>query len=429
MKFRMIKNTPVEWMDLDNAAKIFPSNSGKQDTKVFRFSAELYEDVDSMVLQKALDETIKEFPVFRSTLRRGLFWYYLKDSKIKPKIKKENTPPCSSIYDADRYNLLFDVTYFNKRINLEVYHALTDGTGALHFLRILVYYYISIKYADEFNGKVPRPDYDASIYQRSEDSFKKYYRGGTQNMNFSEQRAYKIKGAKTGEYRIKVIEGVMSLKSMSDEAHKYNITLTVLLVALFLCAINKNAELSKKSRPVVLMVPVNLRRFFRSESARNFFCTINAGYNFNEDPDDLESVAAEVSRIFKKELTAENLAARMNRFTKIERNAFVRLTPLWFKDIVLKIAGRNQPKGITGSVSNIGRISMPDGFEKYVRLFDVFVSTDKLQMCVCSYCDNLVVSFSSAFKDTDIQKDFFRSIVNMGIDVSVVSNKTTMEEM
>lgn len=429
MSLDLVHDYSADWIALDNAAKIFPSNSSKKDTKVFRFAAELYENIDENILQKALDETIKEFPLFRSTLRRGVFWYYLKTSNIKPKVKKETNPPCSSIYDANRYNLLFEVTYFNKRINLEVYHAITDGTGALHFLQVLVYYYILIKYADDFEGEVPKPDYDASINQKSEDSFKKYYKRSDKNKAPAEQRAYKIRGTKIPEYRIKIIEGVMSLKDMLEKAREYDTTLTVLLVSLFLCAINKNAEVSKKRRPVVLMVPVNLRRFFRSESARNFFCTINAGYNFEKNPDKLTEVIKSVSDYFKKQLTAENLAMRMNRFTKIERNAFVRITPLWFKDIVLNIAGGMTSRESTGSISNIGRISMPDGFEKYIRLFDIFVSTEKIQMCVCSYNDNLVVSFSSAFKGTDIQKDFFRSIVNMGIDVSVSSSKTSREEM
>lgn len=429
MNLDLIHDYPAEWLALDNAAKIFPSNSSKKDTKVFRFAAELYDDIDAQILQSALDETIKEFPLFRSTLRRGVFWHYLKKSNIRPKVKKETNPPCSSIYDSNRYNLLFEVTYFNKRINLEVYHAITDGTGALHFLQVLVYYYILMKYADDFDGEVPKPDYDASINQKSEDSFKKYYKRSDKNKAPPEARAYRIKGAKTSENRIKVIEGVISLKAMLEAAHNYDTTLTALLVSLFLCAINKNAEISKKKRPIVLMVPVNLRRFFRSESARNFFCTINAGYNFERNPDNLTDVIKSVDEYFKKQLTAENLAVRMNRFTKIERNAFVRITPLWFKDIVLNIAGGITSRETTGSISNIGKIAMPDGFEKYIRLFDMFVSTEKIQMCVCSYNDNLVLSFSSAFKGTDIQKDFFRSIVDMGIDVSVVSNKLSREEL
>ena len=54
------------WKRLDNAAKIFPSNSNKRDTKVFRFACELQEAVQQETLQCALEETLKLFPLYRS---------------------------------------------------------------------------------------------------------------------------------------------------------------------------------------------------------------------------------------------------------------------------------------------------------------------------------------------------------------------------
>ena len=40
-----------KWYKLDNAAKIFPPNATRKDPKVFRFSCELYEDIDKKILQ------------------------------------------------------------------------------------------------------------------------------------------------------------------------------------------------------------------------------------------------------------------------------------------------------------------------------------------------------------------------------------------
>ena len=133
------------WRSLDNAAKIFPSASGGHDTNVFRFYCELNETVEHKYLQEALDKTIESFPIYRSVMKRGLFWYYLEDSTIKPVVEMENKYPCSKIYDKDVKKLLFRVTYYEKRINLEVYHVLTDGTGAEEFLKILVSNYLLIK--------------------------------------------------------------------------------------------------------------------------------------------------------------------------------------------------------------------------------------------------------------------------------------------
>ena len=49
----------------------------------------------------------------------------------------------------DKKSLLFQVSYDKNRINFEVFHALTDGTGATEFLRELVKNYLHLVHKDE----------------------------------------------------------------------------------------------------------------------------------------------------------------------------------------------------------------------------------------------------------------------------------------
>ena len=125
------------WRKLDNAAKIFPATSNRRDTRVFRFYCECKEPVDGAALQTALDQTIEKYPLFLSVLRKGVFWFYMEKSDLKPSVSRESEPPCLDLYLRDRKTLLFQVTYYKNRINFEVFHALTDGTGAVNFSRSL----------------------------------------------------------------------------------------------------------------------------------------------------------------------------------------------------------------------------------------------------------------------------------------------------
>ena len=114
-----------KWRKLDNAALAFPLVTGKDDTRVFRFYAELKEEVQEELLQEALDETMKIYPLFQAVLRKGVFWFYLEHRDIRAVVKKEKKPPCSRLYIPDKKSLLFEVSYYKNRINFEVYHALT----------------------------------------------------------------------------------------------------------------------------------------------------------------------------------------------------------------------------------------------------------------------------------------------------------------
>ena len=190
-----------KWYKLDNAAKIFPPTSTKKDPKVFRISCELYEDVDEKILQEALNSTIEEYPVFLSSLKRGLFWYYLETSSTMPKVEKENTLICD---EMDK-SLLFRVSYYKKRINLEVHHALTDGTGTIFFIKSLVTNYLKNKY--NINDKILVDN--SSIFEKESDSFEKYYKKMKKIEIPKSKRAYNLRGDRYPEERLKVIEGIL----------------------------------------------------------------------------------------------------------------------------------------------------------------------------------------------------------------------------
>lgn len=421
-----MKNEPRQWSRLDNAAKVFPANSGKADTKVFRFACELTEDVDAEILEEALEKTLKLFPHYNFVMRHGLFWHYFESSDLTPEITQECQRPCRPMYDIDAGRLLYEVTYYRRRINVEVYHALTDGTGALQFLRVLVFHYLVLCHEDDFMDAPPKMDYDASFAQKLDDSFRKYYSGQKTHYKSQLKRAYKIKGQRISEHRIKVIEGIMNTQTVLAKARELKTTVTVMLTALLMRAIADEMSLREQKRPVVVSIPVNLRKYFESQTARNFFGVINIHYDFKMRSGTFDDLVAEVERQLKYELEKEQLEKRMNAMAALENNLLARMVPLPIKDIIIKGAVSLSELGVTASLSNIGRVSMPDAFKPYIRLFDVFVSTDKLQICMCSYEDHMVVTFTSAFVHTDIQRRFFRALTGMGVDVEIVSN--LMEE-
>jgi NRPS condensation-like uncharacterized protein len=418
----MTRRKPVEWTKLDNAAKIFPSNSNERDTKVFRFVSKLRDEIDKDILQEAVDKTLLLFPFYQSVLRRGAFWYYFESTELRPEVTEESKLPCGMLYKRNRRNLLFEVTYYKDRINLEVFHALTDGTGALEFLKTLLYYYITIRYKDDFEGALPALDYDASLSQKMDDSFQKHYSIKRIPKKIKITKAYRIQGRRTIDNRIKIIEGVMPVKEVLNLSRKHNTTLTVYLVALFIKSIYNEMPARSKKNPVVLSVPVNLRTFFPSVTARNFFAAIHISYDFNTSSDKLENIIASIKDSFDREFTKDNLEKHMNRLLSLEHNAFMRVVPLVIKDRILRLATRLSDKGITATLSNVGKVTINQGLTPYINMFNCFVSAKRPQISICSYQNNLVVSFTSPYIGTDIQKNFFRYLANEDIPITISSN-------
>ncbi|WP_343256281.1 hypothetical protein [Ligaoa zhengdingensis] len=410
-----------QWSKLDNAAKIFPPTSTSRDTKVFRFCCELTEAVEPKALQTALDRTIDQFPLYRSIIKKGLFWYYFEESRLHPRVAEESQPLCRPIYNGDSKNLLFEVTYFGRRINLEVYHALSDGTGALHFLRTLVLYYLLEQHPHELPEDITL-NYDASEVQKTDDSFLKYYSKQKGGREPKAPRAYRLRGERYEENRIGVLEGTMSVQQLLSLSRSHSATITEFLVAVLIQSIHSGMSVRESARPVVITVPVNLRNYFPSESARNFFGVINVGYRFQGADSSLDAVLAEVIGEFHRQLTSQRLYEKMNQLSALEHNIPTKLIPLALKDPCLKLANWVSEQEITAAFSNVGRIAMPPEIERYIRLFDVFTSTKRLQACTCSFGDRFVVSFTAPFLSADIQRCFFRTLTGMGVEVELSAN-------
>lgn len=413
-----------KWSRLDNAAKIFPSNSSAVDSKVFRLSCELEDLTDPEILQSALDKTIEKFPFFQSVMKKGIFWYYLEECDIKPLVQLENTLPCLPLYSTDRKNLLFRVLYYKRRISLEVYHTLTDGTGALQFLCTLVYYYIIERYKENFEKVLPDLNYDSTLFQKEDDSYEKYYIKPETTGHFHRNNAYHIKGERLPDNKIAIIEGKMSVKALLKLSRSMKVTLTELMTAVFIQSVYYGMKPTEYNKPIVITVPVNLRNYFPSESARNFFTTISTCYNFSERENNLDTIMAHIRQSFQKELTEDKIRQKMNALSALEHNIPIKLLPLTVKDVVLQIASAFVEKNSTASFSGLGKISMPSGTEKYIRLFDALTSPNILQACSCSFKDNYMLSFAGPFKNHDIECRFFRYFTDMGIETEITTNIT-----
>lgn len=396
------------WRKLDNAALAFPLVTGENDTRVFRFYCQLKEEVDSDILQQALDRTMEKYPLFQAVLRKGLFWFYLEHSHIRALVKPETEPPCSRLYIPDKKSLLFQVSYYKERINFEVFHALTDGTGAMHFLQELVQNYVILAHPKENFPEIGR-DKKTGRGNIEEDSFSQYYSSDIPKNREKKKAAVKLKGEKLVHSDMHISEVVLSVKEIHQKARSYGVSITVLLTAVMLCSIREEIPKNQKKRPVTLMIPVNLRNYFPSQSMTNFFGWIEVGYTFS-DTTTFEEVLVDVKRQFEQELEKDKIAMHMNDYVRIEKNIFVRAVPLEIKKYFLMIGANLGSRSITAVYSNIGIIRLPEEYREYIRHFGIFASTNSLQMCSCSYGDEMVLGFTSKIPDDSIQRNFRRML-------------------
>lgn len=423
----MKEQKKYKWTKLDNASKIFPSTMNARDTKVFRLSCFLKDEVDKKALEESIPPTLKSFPIYRSVLRKGVFWYYFEESDLLPTVEEEHLSICAPIYLKDSRDLLFRVFYFENRISVEIFHALSDGAGAIWFFETLLFHYFTKKYASEFS-----PDFltllpKAAISQKMDDSFEKSYDKATvskseKKRQKSVRHVYRFRGTKVEENRTKLIEGTLSTKALLSLAHKYETTMTIFLTSLYFHTILAERPKKMSHHPIVLQVPVNLRPFYSSSTARNFF----AAMNIVLEPKDTDWTLQEIIKIvevqFQEEMSLGNIKEHVDHLMALEKNPFARIIPLPLKDLTLKTANAIKDRAVTSSISNVGKIVVHKEFCPFIEKFSVYVSARRPQIVLCSFEDQLVISFTSPFHETELQRLFFSFLTAEGIDVVISGN-------
>ena len=414
----MFEQKRAYWRSLDNAAKLFSAASSPKDTRVFRFYCELKEEVKEEILQEALNQTIQKYPVFLSVMRKGLFWHYLEKSELRPVVREEYKEPCSSLYVRDKKTLLFEVTYYEKRINFEVFHALTDGTGATEFLRELVKNYLYLIHEEDLEPVELSNQY-LTVKDQEDDSFSRYYDPDFPRKKKKKIRAVQIKKGGKGYEELQINEASMSVKELLGIAREKKVSMSVLLTAAFICAIHEEMSRMQEKKPVILMVPVNLRKIFPSDSMLNFFGYIEPGYQFGGGKDSFEDVLEAVKLYFQENLSKEHMAGRMNELIAIEKHKILKWAPLELKNRCIRAGAKMAEQEVTAVLSNMSVVKMPEDYAQYIEKCGVYTSTNRTELCICSFQDTLSLGFTSRYDSTNIQRNFYRILKELGASVKV----------
>ena len=416
----MFQQRRAYWRKLDNAAKMFSAASSPKDTRVFRFYCVLKEKIDESILKTALDQTIQKYPVFLSVMRKGLFWHYLEKSELRPVVREEYKEPCSHLYTRDKKELLFEVTYYKNRINFEVFHALTDGTGATEFLRELVKNYLYLRHEKDGLENVILTEQDLTVKDQEEDGFGRYYNPDERGTRKKKNHAYQIRRESKEYEELKIGETTASVKELLEVSRKHGVSMSVFLTAAMICAIHEEQSKIQEKKPVILMVPVNLRKIFPSDSMLNFFSYIEPGYRFGEGKDSFDDVLEATKQYFEENLSKEKIAERMNNLIAYEKHKILKWAPLELKNRCIKMGAKLAEREVTAVLSNMSVVKMPPEYAKYIERFGVYTSTMRTELCVCSFGDTLSFAFTSRYDSTNIQRNFYRILKEQGIFVKKV---------
>ena len=415
------------WYKLDNAANIYPPTTNSDRQANFGLTAVLTEAIDPVVLSHAVNEVLKRFPTYKTKLKRGVFWYYLEENTKPFVVHEMEENYLGHINEKKNNDYLFKVYYKDRTLCLVVYHALSDGNGGLDVFKALIYEYLKLSGKNvKTEGMVQKSMNAPHVPSEYDDTFNAVYNSNAGKVK-KERNAFKTYGSHFAYDGFGEIVGKIKVEDLKRVAKEKGCTVTVLLSAASLYATYLGFIKNKKvkNKYVTALVPVDMRKWYPSETVRNFALFVRLSHDFEKEVT-LDDCIAECKEQMKEYLTKENLDKIITFNVKQERNVALKLVPLFIKDVAMRIVYRHVGDNLHSyNLSNLGVVTLPDSVSKYVTdlKFSLAPSySNNNHIAIVSYNGNCYITCTRNIVENYLEKEFFRILSGFGLDVELYSN-------
>ena len=405
------------WFPLDDGAKIFPLAMRHGMMSVFRLSAYLDSEIIPELLQIALNFTIKRFPSFATTLKKGFFWHYLDISKRRYYIEEENYIPTQAIKVSGSRSQSFRVLYYKNKISVEFFHVLTDGNGGMVFLKALV-----IEYMRLLGVKVNDldPSLDTSKAPMIEEYSNEFSNIKTDDSpsGFSDKRAIQLNGKLSKNNPCRILHFKIPTDKLKEISKKRKCTITAYLLTLMMLSFYASTDCIKGEFSV--QVPVNMRKFYSSKTVRNFalYSGIRSDIKKVKKTDEFFE---EISSQLKEKTSYESMSRMLSSTRRLVR--LLKFIPLIIKKPFTRILYNFFSDDIFTSVfSNLGEVKFPLEISSHIESMDFALGTSFYNRASCSAVSiNNVTTFTITKHtlDPSFEEEMYRLLLEDGLSVAV----------
>ena len=467
-----MKNEKI-WYELDAFAKTYSSIISEGRTTCFRLSALFAENIDLEILQNVVISLEKKYPFYNSELKKGIFWNYLQQKKAHFMIEEEKTYPCTDIQKDNPLRII----YFNNKLSIEIAHFLTDGKGAALFFQDLIEEYLEKRYFLEnfekdkknnliyktekkkeieiekinkiinFGKKINKNEKDfenkkseKNFFEKTRellgndsglknsqkneyvDLYEKYMRKVSKETTIKSAFHLPMKILEKGQYHITT--GEIDVESLKEESEKYGTTIGKYLLSVYFKILLD--RYSQAKNPIVIGVPVDLRKIFEETTYRNFFINITPSVDASLGAYSLSEIITYLDNYFALKITKKEFYKSIYKAMNPIQNIIIKSVPYLIKRIFFPfIFDYYGERGYTTGFSNLGIFKVNKKYEKYLKGFRFLPPPSKrckIKMGVVSDFNKVYVNFGNLTANYDIERDFFVYLRKRGIKSKIITN-------
>ena len=391
---------------LDLSALAYPLMKTRSAQSVFRLSALLDKPVDPDALRRSAEDTLLAYPHFKTKVVCGFFWHRLRENDAPVVVREDCRPPLKPLRKEDTNEYPFRIAYTENEIVFELFHAIGDGYAGCCFFADLLTRYV------ELTENI-RADAPARVISAEDPFLANGKRARLRDLSIGRYGGGRVLGLgrrDNYEEAPRLLSVAADLDALKGKAKAAGATLTEYVAAAYIATVLSTQSLPL-SKPLSLFIPIDLRRFFPSDSMRNFVCferiTLPKGTAELSFPD----LLAKVRKQFREKITKEGMQRNVDDVVTCFRMPVVARTPLFLKSpcfrIVKKLANKVRQTAI---LSSLGTFTLPPEAASHVREVRFFLNINRnapLNVAMMSYAGKCFIDVTCGLKNTDIPEKFF----------------------
>ena len=375
------------------------------------------------------------FPGFAVHIKKGAFWYYFEPNPAPgPFVKRDISNPCQPVRFREDNGWLVRFYYYEHRISLEVFHALSDGAGALVFFRTLLAVYLREMGHAIPNGPGILDVEEPPHREELEDAYARYATVRSLRAGIG-KKAFQNTGTPEPFYTLNVTMGFVPVDQLKARAKSYGVSITEYLTGALLKVIleNQAREEPRHPKPVALAIPINLRPWFPSETLRNFILTVRPCIDPSLGEYTFPEILSQVHHYMRLHINRQEMQALLTGNVRFQTNRALQLIPIWLKNPVMALSYRLAgTRPYSGTYTNPGAFTVPEEMAPHIRRMEVILgqaTNPRVHCASISYGNTMEITFAGTLQETDTEREFFRFLVREGIHVKVESNRSVQSEL
>ena len=391
---------------LDISALAYPLMKTRTAQSVFRYTAVMDKWVDPDALALSVEDILPNYPNFKSKVVCGFFWHKLRENDAHFPVKRDERPPLRPLRKEDTADYPFRIAYDKEEIIFEMFHAVADGNvGGYFFSDILT------RYLERTEGEA------IGIPERAltmTDAFLEYGRKlrlrELSVKRYNGKSVYPLVSRGNYEKAPRLLYKEVEVDGLKKKATDAGVTLTEYVASAYIAAALSEAPLPLR-RSLALFIPVDLRRFFPSDTCQNFICFERIVIPKGTTDVSLPVILDEVKKQFREKFTKDRLQRSIDDVVTCFTLPVLAYIPLFVKSPCFRLVKKLMNKvRQTAILSNVGIFRLPPAAEAHVKSVKLFVNTSRnapLNVGVMSYAGKLCATITCSLKNTDIPAKFF----------------------